>query len=129
MNTTAAKFDRIEALAIAAGWINQAGHEARLAEANRMWNRGAITDALQAYVDENRAGKGLAPIAECTRRISYRDPQYERITVHVELRDGKIHSAALDYFDKTTRFLTGIIRYLGREVEMNEIRAKAEAAR
>lgn len=123
--TTAAKFDTIEALATELDWINLAEHEAMMEHANRMWNRGAITDALQTLVDENRAADGLAPVAECTRRISFRDPQYERINVHVELLDGKVKSAAFNYFGyPPVTSLTGIIRRLATELHMAKLRAE-----
>ena len=121
--TTADKFDTIKALAIELGWTDLAEHEAAMETASRMWNRGKITDALQAYLDEDRATKGLAPRAECTQRISFRDPKHPKINFHVQLLDGKIESAALNYFNrKPVTSLTGILRYLFSELEMQEIR-------
>lgn len=122
--TTATKFDTIEALANEAGWTNQVDHEALMSSVNRMWNRGVITDAVQTLADEYRAKKGLAPAAECTRRISYQHPEYTGISFHVELLDGKIHSAQLVEFSKSVTSLTGMIRYLGTEIEMNQIKER-----
>lgn len=121
--TTAAKVDAIEQIATELGWTNLAAHEAMIEQVNRMWNQSVVTDALRELVDENRAAKGLGPVAECTRRIAFCDPQYDRINFHVELLDGKVKSAALDYFGKTKESsLTGIIRHLVAEQEMNRIR-------
>ena len=123
MSSTAQKFDTIKTLAIEAGWIDQTRNEELAARVDRMWNRGAMTDALTELTDSYRAERGLAPAADCTQRLSYRDPRHgDHIWVQVEILDGKIRHAEVVEFGVAITSLTGIIRFLENEANLAKYR-------
>ena len=129
MASTQEKVNEIKELAEAAGWVDNSEQEQQL-EAARNWipSRAALSAALTKSMDESRAAKGLPPRSEATQRISYRHPtRGEHINLHVELLDGKIHSAAFNYFDKPpVTALTGIIRLIHQEASRKAWLASSE---
>lgn len=117
MATTSEKLDLIAELAAEAGWTDQTEAEEQLEAAARSFNRGKLTDALQDYVDARRAEYGLAPAADCRRRVTFAHPIHgDHIYVHAQTLDGKIESASFTEFGRKTTTLTGIIRLLRSEV-------------